>query len=269
VAAEREVLATRHRRGGGTDGVAFLDADLTVPGALGSVTEAEAIVHAAAVLATSFERSEAAAAANEAIDREVIAVAERTGAHLLYASGTSLYGAHRDAAPVAESAALAPRGPYLEQKARAEERFAALAGGFTALRLSAPYGPGQRARTVLQLFVGRALAGKPIEYFGAGTREQDFLWTDDAADAFVRALGAPAGTYNVASGEHVSMRDLAMLAVDASGADPALVRAAGWPDPEEGLTARFDTSAARSALGWTPRTPLGEGLARLVEAART
>ncbi len=246
-----------------------LRADLRAPGALDELGAIDAVIHAAAALPSSLDASADAAAINRAIDSEVLAAAERRGARVVYASGTSLYapGAGR---ALDESASLAPRGPYLEQKAATERLGAAWAArtglAFTSLRISAPYGEGQRARTVLQLFVERALAGVPLEYLGSGSREQDFTWADDAADAFVRAIEGPPGVFNVASGRCVTMRELAETVAGAADLEAQQVRAAPRPDPNEGALARYDVTAARDALGWSATTTLRAGIERLLDA---
>ena len=247
-------------------------ADLTQPGALDGIDDVDAVVHAAAALPPSFEAGAEAAAVNRSIDGNVLLAAERFGARVVYASGAALYAPGSGAA-LDECAPLEPRGPYLAQKAESERRGAAWSARtglpFTALRVSAPYGLGQRARTVIQVFIERAVAGDDLEYFGSGGREQDFTWADDAAQAFVRALEGPPGSYNVASGSPVSIRALAALVAEVAGLGDAAVRPAGRPDPQEGALARYDVTAARDRLGWTPSTTLRRGVESLLtERAR-
>lgn len=246
-----------------------LRADLRVPGALDGLGAIDAVIHAAAALPASFDESADVAAINRAVDGAVLTAAEQRGARVVYASGTSLY-APTDGAALAETAPLAPRGPYLEQKAESEElgrAWSARTGlAFTSLRVSAPYGADQRARTVIRLFAERALAGGPLEYLGSGSREQDFTWADDAADAFVRAIDGPPGVFNVASGRSVTMRELAALVAEAAGLELSQVRANPRSDPNEGVLARYDVTAAHHALGWSARTTLRDGIERLLNA---
>jgi nucleoside-diphosphate-sugar epimerase len=248
-----------------------LQADLTVPGALDDVGAADAIVHTAALLPASFDDCAEEAAANRRIDEHVLAAAERLRARVVYASTISLYAPGTGDA-LDESARLEPVGPYQQEKAWGERAGLAWAErtglAFTALRISAPYGPGQRTRTVIQLFVERALAGGPLEYFGSGAREQDFTWADDGAEACVRALAGPTGAFNVTGGRTVTMRELASVVAHAAGLGPGAVRAAGRPDPQEGVLARYDVTAARRRLGWSARTPLEVGIGRLLEQGR-
>jgi UDP-glucose 4-epimerase len=241
--------------------------DLSAPGALDAIDSANAIVHTAALLPASFEDCTEEAAINRRIDEHVLATAERLRARVVYASTISLYASGTGAA-LDESAPLEPVGPYQEEKAWAERTGLAWARRtglpFSTLRVCAPYGPGQRTRTVVQLFAERALAGGPLEYFGSGAREQDFTWAGDASEAFVRALDGPAAAFNIASGRTVTMRELAAVVAEAAGLEPDAVRAAGRPDPQEGVLARYDVTAARGQLGWSARTTLREGIDQLL-----
>jgi nucleoside-diphosphate-sugar epimerase len=239
--------------------------DLSVPGALEAIDSADAIVHLAALLPVSFDDCAEEAERNRRMDEHVLAAAERLRARLVYASTISLYAPGTGTGAVLdENAPLEPVGPYQQEKAWVEQTGLAWAErtglAFTALRVCAPYGPGQRTRTVIQLFAERALAGGPLEYFGSGSREQDFTWAGDAAEAFVRALDGPTGAFNVASGRPVTMRELADVVAGVAGLEAGAVRAAGRPDPQEGTLARYDVTAARRHLGWSARTTLRAGI---------
>ncbi|HEY3316895.1 MAG TPA: NAD-dependent epimerase/dehydratase family protein [Coriobacteriia bacterium] len=144
------------------------------------------------------------------------------------------------------------------------------------LRLSNPYGPHAaegafKGFGIVNHFVDVAVRGGTIELFGGGPQLRDLPYVEDVAEAILAAaLRAPAGcVLNVGSGEGVSLADAARTVVDAAGSGS--IRSVPWP--EEYLSAEtgdfyFDISAAREVLGWSPRTPLTEGLARTVAAAR-
>jgi UDP-glucose 4-epimerase len=268
------VSATWRRRTPDADGVVqWVRADLTDPYALDVVEESDAIVHCAAALPASLADSGEQAATNRAIDAHVLGRAREWHAAVVYASGTSLYG-HREIGepPFSEADPVRAVGPYLQEKAWAEDLGHQLpeqgGGAFTALRISAPYGPDQTARTVLALFVERALRGEPLRYWGDGTREQDFTYADDVAAACACALHGPGGVFNIAGGMPLSMRELALMVAEVAGTDAGAVMRDGRPDPEEGRSARYDIGAARRTLGWSPRVSLREGLERVVAQRR-
>ena len=166
----------------------------------------DTIVHLAAAIPTSFTGTDAnnAAQANIAIDRNVFLACRDLGVATIYASGTSVYGLG-NSGPHVESAPTSAVGPYVAAKIAGEhagkELLQARGIPFTVLRISAPYGPGQQARTVLRLFIERGLQDLPLQYHGTGSRQQDFTYVADVVDAVAKACRIqPRGIYNIASG---------------------------------------------------------------------
>jgi nucleoside-diphosphate-sugar epimerase len=268
------VTATCWQQTPDADGsVQWVHANLTDPHSLDVVDKPEAIVHCAAALPASLVDSSSQAETNRAIDDHVLGRAQEWRAAVVYTSGTSLYGRRKDSASsFSETDPVRALGPYLQEKTWAEDygrQLSAEGGGaFTTLRISSPYGPEQRAQTVLRLFIQRALRGEPLLYWGDGTREQDFTYVDDVAFACACALRGPGGLFNIASGTPLSMRELALLVADITGVGPGAVMRDERSDPEEGQSARYDISAARRILQWSPRVSLREGLEHVVAQCR-
>lgn len=262
------MIATWHKRDPPerAEGIGWLAVDLRERGAIEVAGELGAIIHLAAQLPRPGESNERQSVANRAIDKSVLECAARACVPVVYASTGALYAEPVPASGWSEQGPITPSGPYLEEKAWAEAYGFTLAKqtgmSFTALRINAPYGPEQSTRTVMTLFVDQALAGGPLTYLGTGSREQDFSYVDDVADACIAALDAPAGTFNVAGGESVTMRGLAELVAHAAGLGRDTVVAAGRPDPQEGRRAVFDLERSATRLGWTPRVSLADGIAR-------
>jgi UDP-glucose 4-epimerase len=232
------------------------------------------IVHLAASIPTTFEgaASERVAARNRRIDDNVFTFASEVGAAIVFASSGSVYG-EASGRVFREDGPTDPRGPYAEAKLRSERRGAEVLGDaglpFAALRISAPYGPGQPTRTVVEHFLREALAGEALTYHGTGSRMQDFIYVTDVADAIVACVDAgAAGVFNVASGRPVTMRQLAALVAEIVGGD-VVVRASGRPDPQEGRSANYEIEAAERAFGWRPATSLKEGLQRWRDTLQT
>lgn len=246
--------------------------DLLEPGAVRRALKdgPEVVAHFAALTPPSFfgPEAERAAEANRRIDENVFLACEEMGARAVYASGTSVYGQGgsevRD-----ETSPVSPVGPYAAAKLegeRAGERLRRRGLAFTALRISAPYGPGQRARTVLRLFIERGLQGLPLLYHGTGSRRQDFTHVDDVADAVTRACRlAPSGIYNVCAGRPVTMRELAELVVRCLPGCTSRVGPSGREDAQEGAGASYSNERARRELGWRPRVSLEEGVSDWAE----
>jgi UDP-glucose 4-epimerase len=259
-----EVVRVVHMGGAAKDAIA-LDLEDAESAEKLATARPRVVIHLAAVLPASFEGGEATKAAetNERIDQNVFTACKSVKADLVYASGASVYGPAEVNAT--EESPTNPIGPYVAAKLRGEaagQAMAAQAGTrFVSLRINAPYGPGQRKRTVLRLFLEQALKGEPLRYHGTGSREQDFTHASDvAAAAVLAAQSRESEIFNISGGEPVSMKTLAELVRQSVPGCDSPVGPSGEPDPQEGARARFSIRKARELLGWTPRVKLEAGV---------
>lgn len=229
----------------------------------------DVLVHLAARRPSTFEAREAEAIAehNYAMDHRIVELCTQREAHLIYASGTSVYGVRPWRGARVETDPVEPTGPYVSEKFAVETLIAGQLATATMLRISSPYGPEQRTRTVLVTFLERAAAGLPLFVDGTGQRQQDFIFVDDVAEAVMAAVRSrAAGVFNIATGRPISMRALADLVVATTGS-VSEVRLSGRRDPQEGFTARYSVSRAREDMGWVARTQLADGLVRCARSA--
>jgi UDP-glucose 4-epimerase len=132
---------------------------------------------------------------------------------------------------------------------------------FTALALATVYGPRQRPDGgVVAALAAAAAARSAPTITGDGRQTRDLLFVDDAVDALVRAGTRGSGlVVNVGTGEQTTVRDL--WAEISGGAGPEPLAAPARPDEIQ----RFALSPVRARihLGWSPWTPLTEGLRAL------
>jgi len=191
------------------------------------------------------------------------------GARVLFASSAAVYGVGSER-PLREDDPPAPAAPYGVSKMAAEryvEVYARLYGLRTAsLRLFQVYGPRLRAHVVYDLM--RKVRDDPDELRieGDGTQVRDFVHVSGAVEAFLTVADrAPLGgeTYNVASGEPITIRDLAAMICERMGARPRFVYSGAVAS---GVSQKWaaDTDRLR-ALGYQPPLPLAEGLRGTVE----
>jgi len=141
-----------------------------------------------------------------------------------------------------------------------------------SLRLTNIYGPRQLVKHNRQGFIGwfirLAVEDREIQIYGDGSQLRDFVFVDDAADAFLRAGASDAcngEVFNVGGSEPVSHRDLVHLLLEVAGT--GRVRYVEWPEDKKAIdigSFYADSSRFRAATGWTPRVGLREGLARTV-----
>ena len=93
---------------------------------------------------------------------------------------------------------------------------------FTALALTNVYGSRQRAEDgVVARFAAAAAAGDRAELHGDGRQTRDFVFIDDAVDAFVRAASRGSGlVVNIGTGTQTTIRELHDLVVGGDGPAP-------------------------------------------------
>jgi UDP-glucose 4-epimerase len=145
-----------------------------------------------------------------------------------------------------------------------------------SLRLTNVYGPRQLIRHNRQGFIGwfirLAIEDAEIQVFGDGSQMRDFVYVEDAADAFLRA-GASAAcdgeVFNVGGLEPIAHRDLVELLLSVAGT--GRVKYVPWPADKKAIdigSFYSDSSKVAAATGWTPRVSLREGFQRTIEFYR-
>lgn len=207
--------------------------------------------------------------------------------HLLYASSSSVYGANT-AVPFDVSQNVDhPLSLYGATKKANELMAHAYAHLFglpaTGLRFFTVYGPWGRPDMAMWLFTAAILAGKPIKLFNGGNMRRDFTYVDDVVTAVVKLIGhvpqgdpswsgdkpdpgssrAPWRVYNIGNHTPVELMDVVALIEEALGR-----KAAKTPLPMQPGDVRetcADVTALKAAIGFSPATPIAEGVRRFIE----
>ncbi len=145
-----------------------------------------------------------------------------------------------------------------------------------SLRLTNVYGPRQLVRHSRQGFIGwfirQAVEDREIQIFGDGSQVRDFVYVDDAADAFLRAGASDAcngDVFNVGGREPISHRDLTAMLIDVAGTGS--FRLVDWPDDKRRIdigSFYTDSTKFERTTGWSPAVSLRDGLKRTVEFYR-
>jgi dTDP-L-rhamnose 4-epimerase len=139
-----------------------------------------------------------------------------------------------------------------------------------ALRFFNVYGPHQALSNpysgVLAIFAARLLNERPPLIFEDGEQRRDFVYAGDVAEACRLALeveGAVGRAFNIGSGRPVTIKEVARLLADtlAVPIEPEITGECRVGDVRHCFP---DIGAARSVLGYDPRTQLDAGLAELV-----
>jgi UDP-glucose 4-epimerase len=172
--------------------------------------------------------------------------------------------------PLGEDTPTKASSPYGAAKAAAENYCFAYADSYgldvTVLRLFNVYGP-LMTKYVIHDFVRKLQRDSDrLVILGDGNQVRDYLYVDDAVDAFLLAAerGTSGGVYNVGSGMPVCIRDLAFEIIRVMGLKDVEVEYTmeTWPGD---IQAWYADVSKISALGFVPRISWGEGLRRTVE----
>lgn len=182
---------------------------------------------------------------------------------VIYSSSVSVYG--RSTEWLNECSKIEPVSLYGGAKRGGEDLLACMPVRrvrCVSLRYSSLYAHGQYEGTVLPIMVNRARGGQDIVIFGDGTRTQDFLHCEDAANAILLALQQSAdGIYNIGTGTPVTMTELAQTVSRVFANGETKIRYEPPRDDDPGI--KLDISKARRELNYQPELPLEAGLRKL------
>ncbi len=209
--------------------------------------------------------------------RNYLELARSSGARFVLTSTSEVYG-DPEVHPQAEHYRgavniIGPRACYDEGKRAAES----LASDYHRVwsvdvriaRIFNTYGPRMRRDDgrVISNFVTQALAGEPLTIYGDGSQTRSFCYVDDMIRALI-LLGdserAGPQPINLGNPSEFTVRELAELVLELCGSRKAL-RSLPLP-PDDPRRRRPEISRAQKLLGWTPRTPLREGLKSTIVA---
>jgi UDP-glucose 4-epimerase len=198
------------------------------------------------------------------------AVAAGTRKVVFASSGGTIYGAVDDL-PVREGHPQRPGSPYgVTKKAISDylHYYREIRDlEYTSLALANVYGPRQDPHGeagVIAIFCGMLLGGERPTIYGDGEQTRDFVYVDDAVDAFVRAIDKGGGLVcNIGTGTETSVQQLFDIMSRLTGfRDPAR-----YAPPRTGELRRISLDPGRAGihLGWKPWTTVDEGLARTLD----
>ncbi|MBV2155379.1 SDR family NAD(P)-dependent oxidoreductase [Kitasatospora sp. SUK 42] len=207
----------------------------------------------------------------------LVAARKAGSGRIVAVSSSEVYGTAQ-AECVGEDHPLVAQSPYAASKIAAEKLCEcfhhAYATPVVTVRPFNLYGPGQSPRAVIP-GIARQIVRNGVVRLGNTTSYRDFNYIDDTVDAMIRVGLAPAGevvghVFNIGSGESVSIKAVAELLQELSGrdvvfeTDPSRLR----PHTSEVHRLRADSTRLRSVVGDWRRTPLEEGLRKVLDHER-
>jgi UDP-glucuronate decarboxylase len=210
----------------------------------------------------------------------MLGLAKRTGAKILQASTSEVYGDPEQHPQTEEYWGnvnpIGPRSCYDEGKRCAETLFFDYhrQNGLRikVMRIFNTYGPRMHPEDgrVVSNFIMQALAGNPITIYGDGNQTRSFCYVDDLIEGMIRLMASPdevTGPINIGNPGEFTIRQLAEKVVAMVGNGGELVFS-DLPvnDP---MQRKPDITKARNVLGWEPTISLEEGLAKAIPYFRS
>lgn len=201
----------------------------------------------------------------------MLGLAKRTGARILQASTSEVYGdpeVHpQDETYWGRVNPIGVRSCYDEAKRCAETLFFDYRRqhevDIRVVRIFNTYGPRMRHNDgrVVSNFIVQALNGEGITIYGDGSQTRSFCFVSDLIDGIYRFMGLEEsfpGPINLGNPSEISILDLAHLVIELTGSKSTIqVRPLPQDDPQQRCP---NIDLAKSLLKWHPSINLESGL---------
>lgn len=200
-----------------------------------------------------------------------LGLAKRTGARVLQASTSEVYG-DPEVHPQPEEYrgcvnTIGIRSCYDEGKRAAETLFFDYHRqhdvDIKVMRIFNTYGPRMDINDgrVISNFIIQALQGQDITIYGDGAQTRSFCYVDDLIEGMVRLMNSRdgfTGPVNVGNPVEFTIKELAEIVIRLTGSDSKLIyQTLPEDDPKQ---RKPNIELAKKELGWEPSVMLEEGL---------
>ncbi len=205
-----------------------------------------------------------------------LGLAKRTGARVLQASTSEVYG-DPEIHPQPEEYrgcvnTIGIRSCYDEGKRAAETIFFdyhRMHGvDIKVMRIFNTYGPRMDINDgrVISNFIIQALLGQDITIYGDGLQTRSFCYVDDLIEGMVRLMNSRdgfTGPVNVGNPGEFTIRELAEIVIRLTGSNSKLIyQELPEDDPKQ---RKPNIDLAKKELGWEPSVILEEGLRKTID----
>lgn len=136
---------------------------------------------------------------------------------------------------------------------------------YVVLRISNPFGERQNplgGLGAVTTFLARVAEGASVTIWGDGSVRRDYFYVGDLASAFLKAIeqSSQSKIFNIGSGASLSLNELLSIIRSVTGKNINVIYT-----PARKLDVPvncLDIQHAKNELGWSPQTPISEGIAR-------
>ncbi|HSL91177.1 MAG TPA: UDP-glucuronic acid decarboxylase family protein [Candidatus Limnocylindrales bacterium] len=134
------------------------------------------------------------------------------------------------------------------------------------VRIFNTYGPRMHPNDgrVVSNFIVQALKNEPITIYGSGEQTRSFCYVDDLVTAMIAMMDQEemVGPVNLGNPTENTIKELALMIREIAGSSSEIVyRPLPQDDP---VRRKPDITLAKRKLGWEPKVPVREGLARTI-----
>jgi UDP-glucuronate decarboxylase len=204
----------------------------------------------------------------------VLEIAKRTGAKILQASTSEVYG-DPDIHPQPESYRgnvnpIGIRACYDEGKRCAETLFFDYYREFKVdikvVRIFNTYGPNMHPNDgrVVSNFIMQALNNENITIYGDGSQTRSFCYVDDLVDGFIKMMNSSlTGPINLGNPNEFTILELAKKVISLTNSKSKIIfKPLPQDDPKQ---RQPDISLAKKELNWNPTIELNKGLEKTIK----
>ena len=205
----------------------------------------------------------------------VLGLAKRTGARVLQASTSEVYG-DPEVHPQTEDYRghvnpIGIRACYDEGKRCAETLFfdyhRSNQVDIRVMRIFNTYGPRMDPKDgrVVSNFIVQALKGDPITVYGDGSQTRSFCYVDDLLEGMMRLMNHESltGPVNIGNPGEFTILELAQKVTEKTNSN-SKIKFESLPQ-DDPLQRKPDITLAKRELAWEPSVALSEGLDKTIE----
>jgi UDP-glucose 4-epimerase len=254
-------------------GAKIIEGDITKYDEISNaVKEQEIVMHLAAKISVqeSIRNSSETFQVNVDGTKNVLVACEKNDVKkLIVASSAAVYGESLPDTKLTEESKTNPISPYGQSKVKMEQIIRDFVSDHNLnciiLRFFNIYGVGQSDEYagVITKFIKRITQNKPLEIFGDGLQTRDFVSIYDVIYSIYNSISNDKnGTYNIASGKTVTIKELAELIISTSEKKLEIKYTA--PKNGDIMYSQADISLAKNKLGYYPKIELKEGIKQLL-----
>lgn len=248
--------------------------DLGIPNTVKLVEWADIVYHLAAQIHVDYSIHNPVETVDINVNGtiKILEACKKYGKKLVFASSSEIYGS--TPGDISESTRLHPQSPYAVTKVTGDQLCSVYKDIYgmkiDVIRNFNTFGPYQNDTSyggVIAIFTRRALAGEPLQIYGDGTQERDYMYIDDALQGYLMSLESDLpGPTNFGTGKTVTINRLAELIKAATNSNSEIVHVAPRLGEVTRLCANIETA---KQLGFKPTTNLEEDLIKYTEWYKT